>query len=312
VAAVTLAVCVAAAACGGPKADGGHAAQVGGHATPASGRAAAVGTQVPARPAPFTATGPVVALGDSYTAGLLLPLDTTANPPGCFRSTANYASLVAKALHTPEFTDAACESAGTADITSPEKTGDGVNPPQLNALAQGDSLVMLTLGGDDLGFTRVMDACMKLSFHDLLGRPCQARYQAQMPGLIAAEKPKLTAALDAIHQKATRARVLLLGYPDLFPQHGGCWPAVPITNGDVTFLRSAESALNTMLAGAAAATGTTYVDTYAATIGHDMCQNSKVKDVEGLIPTSTAWTFHPNARGQAAMAARILAALGHR
>jgi hypothetical protein len=67
-----------------------------------------------------------------------------------------------------------------------------------------------------------------------------------------------------------------------------------------------------MLAGAAAATGTTYVDTYAATIGHDMCQNSKVKDVEGLIPTSTAWAFHPNARGQAAMAARILAALGHR
>ena len=51
-------------------------------------------------------------------------------------------------------------------------------------------------------------------------------------------------------------------------------------------------------------------NTYTATIGQDVCQGAKVKDVEGLIPTSTAYSFHPNARGQAAMAARALAALG--
>jgi hypothetical protein len=104
--------------------------------------------------------------------------------------------------------------------------------------------------------------------------------------------------------------VLLLGYPDLFPQRGGCWPVVPVTNGDVAFLRSGEVTLNALLASAAAATGTTYVDTYTATIGHDVCQDAKVKDIEGLIPTSTAWSFHPNARGQTVMAHRVLAALG--
>lgn len=303
---MTLAACLAAAACGGPSSGpkpAGHKATASEHPAPADPRG-------PASPASFTATGPVVALGDSYTAGQLLPLDAKANPPGCFRSSANYATAVAKALHAPGFTDAACESAGAADMTSPEKTGDGVNPPQLDALAPDDSLVMLTLGGDDLGFTHVLNTCMLLSFRDPFGRPCRARYQVQLPGLIAGERPKITAALFAIHRKAPHARVLLLGYPDLFPQHGGCWPIVPFTNGDVTFLRSAEVSLNAMLASAAAATGTTYVDTYTATIGHDVCQGAKVKDVEGLIPTSTAYSFHPNARGQAAMAARALAALG--
>lgn len=309
-AALTLAAALAVAACGHQAS--GRAAPAGGHRAAAGGHPTAAGTPAPPKPASFTATGPVVALGDSYTAGLLLPLDTTAKTPGCFRSTANYATLVAKAVHAPEFTDQACESAGVADLTRPQKTSTGLNPPQLDALAPDDSLVMLTLGGDDFGFTHVLDACMRLSFRDPDGRPCQSSYRARLPGQIAAEKPKMTAALSAIHRKAPRARVLLVGYPDLFPQRDGCWPAVPFTTGDVAFLRSSEVMLNAMLADAAAATGTTYVDTYRATLGHDMCQDSKVKDVEGLIPTSTAWSFHPNARGQAAMAARVLAALGRR
>jgi lysophospholipase L1-like esterase len=309
-AAMALAACLAAAACGGSAAGGGHSPRASAHPGPTGTPAAAVGTQIPGKPAPFTATGPVVALGDSYTAGLLLPLDRTAKPAGCFRSTASYPALVARSLHAPRFTNAACESAGVADLTRPETTSAGTNPPQLDALKPDDSLVMLTLGGDDFGFTHVLNSCMGLSFSDLDGSPCQARHQAQVSGLIAAERPKMTAALTAIHSKAPRARVLLLGYPDLFPQHGGCWPVVPFTTGDVAFLRSAEMTLNAMLAAAAAAAGATYVDTYTVTTGHDMCQNARVKDVEGLIPTSMAWSFHPNARGQAAMAARALAALG--
>ena len=39
--------------------------------------------------------GPVVALGDSYTAGALLPIDPHAAPPGCLRSAKAYPVLVA-------------------------------------------------------------------------------------------------------------------------------------------------------------------------------------------------------------------------
>ena len=116
--------------------------------------------------------------------------------------------------------------------------------------------------------------------------------------------------LQAIHTRAPGARVLLVGYPDMFPQQGGCWPAVPITDGDIAYLRGIEGQINGMLARAAAATGTTFVDTYTPTIGHDFCQHPDVRDVEGLIPGSLTVPFHPNTRGQAAIAAAVLAALG--
>jgi lysophospholipase L1-like esterase len=64
------------------------------------------------------------------------------------------------------------------------------------------------------------------------------------------------------------------------------------------------------LASQAAANGVTFVDTYPATIGHDACTSASVKDVEGLIPTSPAYPFHPNQRGQQVMAGQVLAALG--
>ena len=64
-----------------------------------------------------------------------------------------------------------------------------------------------------------------------------------------------------------------------------------------------------MLAVAARAAGATFVNTYAPTVGHDFCQPESVRDVEGLVPGSLALPFHPNARGQAAIAAAVLAAV---
>ena len=95
----------------------------------------------------------------------------------------------------------------------------------------------------------------------------------------------------------------------MFPQSGGCWPAVPITNGDVAYLRGIEVKANAMLAATARAAGATFVNTYTPTIGHDFCQPESVRDVEGLVPGSLALPFHPNARGQQAMANAVLAAV---
>ena len=258
------------------------------------------------------AAGPIVALGDSYTAGDLLPLDLTAKPLGCTRSAKAYPVLVASALNAP-LVDAACGGAGVQYMTGAQHTNLGTNPPQLNALASDDSVVMLTLSGDDLGFWSTLDTCMELSVTDLFGSPCERHFTSggtdQLAARVIAETEKITTVLAAIRARAPGARVLVVGYPDLFPQRGGCWPAVPITNGDIAYLRSTELLLNAMLAGDATAAGATFVDTYTPTIGHDFCQRASVKDVEGLVPTSLAYPFHPNARGQAVMAAAVLAAL---
>lgn len=275
-------------------------------ATPALAAPAAEPTHFP--------SGPVVALGDSYTAGDLMPLGFGGAPFGCLRSSNGYAAQVAKALGAEaDFVDAACTNAGVKEMALPQRTYLGTNPPQLSALRPDDSLVMLTLGGDDIGFLHVLDKCMELSITDLDGSPCESYYTRggadQLAVKVRVEAAKLVTVIDAIRARAPRARVMLVGYPDMFPSHGGCWPGVPITDGDVGYLRGMETQYNAMLSGVATATGATFVDTYTPTIGHDFCQSSKVKDVEGFVPTSLAAPFHPNTRGQTAMATAVLAAL---
>ena len=275
--------------------------------------AAALAADSAASPAELPAlTGPMVALGDSYTAGALLPTDLRARPLGCLRSTRAYPVLVAAALGA-SLTDVACASAGVENMTSAQRTSIGTNAPQLNALASDDSLVVLTLSGDDIGFMNVLDECMELSFTDPWGSPCQAHYTSggtdQLAALVKAEAPRMADVLSDIAARAPQARIVVVGYPDIFPLSGGCWPAVPITDGDIGYLRGIELQLNAILAADAKAAGATFVNTYTPTIGHDFCQPETIRDVEGLLPGSLALPFHPNARGQAAIAAAVLAAL---
>ena len=254
------------------------------------------------------AAGPVVALGDSYAAGALLPVSKSSAPPGCLRSARAYPVLVARALGAP-LVDVACTSAGVSAMTVAQRTFLGTNPPQLAALAPDDRLVLLTVSGDDMGFLNVLRECVKLSFTLPWGSPCAAHYGGQPDAALSAEAPKIEKLLVTIRIRAPYARIVVVGYPDLFPSSGGCWPAVPITDGDVGYLRAFEVRLNAMLAVAARGAGATFVNTYALTAGHDFCQPESVRDVEGLVPGSLTLPFHPNARGQAAIAAAVLAAV---
>jgi hypothetical protein len=89
----------------------------------------------------------------------------------------------------------------------------------------------------------------------------------------------------------------------------GCWPTVPLAWADVPYLRGVQKGLNAMLAAQAAANGARLVDDYTASIGHDACRSSSTKWVEPLIPTHPAAPFHPNARGEAGIAAVVAAAV---
>jgi lysophospholipase L1-like esterase len=260
----------------------------------------------------FTITGPFVALGDSYAAGDLIPRSPAGTPLGCLRSTHTYSADVAATLRVKaaDFIDVSCSGALTSNMTESQSTLLGTNPPQFSALASDDSLVTLTIGGDDMGFTHILETCILLSVTNPFGDPCEQHFGGKLAAAIAAAAPKVAAVLQGIHSRAPNARVLLVGYLDVLPNTGdGCWPVVPIAYGDVPYLRNTELQLNHMLAAEAAANGATFVDTYTATIGHDVCQSPSVKDVEGLIPTSLAEPFHPNERGEQAMADQVLAAL---
>jgi hypothetical protein len=77
----------------------------------------------------------------------------------------------------------------------------------------------------------------------------------------------------------------------------------------VPYLRGVESAFNTMLASVAAASHATFVNTYADSVGHDVCRSASVRWIEDVIPTSAAAPIHPNEHGEQAMATQVLAAL---
>src|SRR6266849_2686542 len=257
---------------------------------------------------PAGASGPprYVSLGDSYTAGPLIP-NLTGSPAGCLRSTHNYPSLVAAGTGAATFTDVSCQGATTTDMTHSQSVPLGTNPPQDNALSAAATLVTLQIGGNDIGFTDIIVNCTTLSLTNPFGSPCKSHYTSggtdRLRAAINATGPKVAADLQGIHADAPNAQVFLVGYPVILPNSGnGCWPEVPIAFGDVPYLRGVEKALNSMLASVAAANNATFVDTYTASIGHDVCQAPGTKWVEGLIPTSPAAPFHPNKLGERGMA----------
>jgi lysophospholipase L1-like esterase len=260
------------------------------------------------------ATGAYVSLGDSYTAGPLVP-NPTGNPILCGRSTNNYPSDVNRTVHPSSFTDASCSSATTADMTQSQSLEGGLQtaPPQFNALTSTDALVTIGIGGNDAGLISVAEECAELDVVWPFGARCQSHYNSggsdSNVAAINATGPKVAGTIQGIHQRAPQARILVVGYPDGLPQNGStCYPVVPFSSGDVKYFNSLELQLNAVIKQAAQANGATYVDTFTSSIGHDACKGSSAW-VNGIIPTSPAFPLHPNKAGEQNMANQVLADL---
>lgn len=252
--------------------------------------------------------GRYVALGDSYAAGPLIPLQT-GQPAGCLRSNQNYPSVLATSAGA-DVVDVSCSGARTDDLTAPQPVRPGPNPPQLDALDGSENLVTLTIGGNDIGFADIIARCTTVSSTNLAGAACRDSFsrggEDELSGRIDGTASKVADALDEIRERSPQARVAVVGYPTILPDSGpGCYPIVPFSAGDTAYLREVEQKLNAMLAGEARDAGVDFVDTYTPTVGHDVCQLPPRKWVEGLVPTSPAAPVHPNAQGERAMAAAL-------
>jgi lysophospholipase L1-like esterase len=251
-----------------------------------------------------------VSLGDSYSAGPLIP--NQLSPLGCLKSDHNYAHLTASALGLA-LTDVSCSGATTVDMTQTQNVEPGPNPPQFNALNASTNDVSITIGGNDIGFSEVAESCITLN---PFATPCKDKYDAggkdQLAERIAAAAPKVAAVIQGIHSRAPNARVFVLDYPAIFPATGvGCWPQLPIGFGDVPYLRSTQQHLNQMIAAQAAANGATLVGWAAASVGHDACKSQSNRWVEPLIPGELTAPLHPTKAGMQGAANLLAAAIGH-
>lgn len=173
-----------------------------------------------------------VALGDSYSSGegsgrYYRRTDTAAN--ACHRSPLAYAPLLDQSRRSLRLTDfVACSGATTHDLYAPNHSYAG-EPAQLTALTTRTKVVTLTIGGNDLGFTEIVGACLqtavdqrfRCSENPLLTGAVAAR-TAALAGLATvpdAQGFPITAVgqvLADIAARAPRAKIYLAGYPELF------------------------------------------------------------------------------------------------
>lgn len=260
--------------------------------------------------APAARAADWVGLGDSYAAGPLIP-NQSLQPLGCLRSSRNFAHLAASRVGM-SLADASCSGAETGDMTSAQSTDAGTNPPQFDALSATTKVVSLQIGGNDVGFTEILENCVT---YNPFSHPCQDRYvvngRDEISARIAATAPKVASVLAGIKSRSATARVLLINYAAILPESGrGCWPQVPLAYADVPYLRAKEHELNAMLATQASAAGARLVDDSTTSTGKNACTSPTVRWVEPLVPNNAAAPFHPNARGEAGVADAVVAALG--
>ncbi|MEV7772317.1 SGNH/GDSL hydrolase family protein [Kitasatospora sp. NPDC086791] len=292
-------------------------------AVPGRAKAGATPSPTPTPPP----TGPYVALGDSYTAGIQLP-PQTGEPRGCSRSGANYPSLVAKGLGVAsgQFRDVSCSGATTGDLTGAQNTGNGSNPAQLDALSADTRLVTLGIGGNDAGFMEVVIECAKDNLMDAVkgaikqtraASPCRDHYSTGdgtdgVQHKVDAAGDRLGRVLQDIKRRSPQARVYVIGYPTLFPADpSSCLPVLGTTVAapDLGFLAEKEKQLNAMLRTHAEAAGAVFVDTAGPSAGHDMCAGEDQRWVEPPVPARGLAPIHPNAKGQEAVSGVVLKAL---
>jgi lysophospholipase L1-like esterase len=265
-------------------------------------------------PAHAAETAAYVALGDSYTSA---PFTGAPTSVFCTQSNNNYPHLTATAIQPGSFTDASCAGAVTDNMTEPQanNSGLGTTPPQFDALTPDTTLVTIGIGANDAGFVDVGFECFALDLLRPTGSACRDNYTAgganQITQLINDTAPKLAAVYQGIHARSPQARVLAVGYPAVLPVDGtGCWPLTPLSPEDVSFMAATLVAIDKMVAAVAAANAVEYVDTYAPTIGYDVCQPFGHAGFTALLPTSGIGApLHPNALGEQLMASAVINAI---
>jgi lysophospholipase L1-like esterase len=227
---------------------------------------------------------------------------------GCFRSTANYPALVAKQLGAT-LDDRSCGGAETKDFLTSQFPDV---PPQLEALNRRTDVVTFGVGGNDQRvFGRLVGRCPALRESDPDGSPCEEEMGAggedALVSAIGETGVKVTRLLRDVHRRAPKAKVLVVGYPQIVTADDAC-SELPLARGDYAYAEKVNFALTEMLRRAARDTGSTYVDVWSASRGHDICSDDPW--VNGSVTDrQKALAYHPFAAGMRADAREILAAL---
>jgi lysophospholipase L1-like esterase len=246
---------------------------IGAAAITAALAAAITGTGTPAKAA---SSMNYVALGDSYSSGVGAG-DTSGS---CDQSPNAYPALWAAANDPASFAFEACSGATTADVID----------NQLSALNSSTTLVSITVGGDDVGFSSIMETCVLESTSACESAVSQGEEYANttLPG-------NLDTLFADIEADAPNAQVAVLDYPDFYDL------SVPVCVGlsaaDHEAIDNGINDLDGVIQTAADDYGFDFADVRSQFSGHELCDGAGW--LNSVDFSDIGDSYHPTATGQA-------------
>jgi lysophospholipase L1-like esterase len=225
-----------------------------------------------------------VALGDSYSSGVGTR-EFYEEPGECDRSPDAYPPKVAAAdSYTLSFQ--ACSGAKTTEV----------DEKQLGTLSATTSLVTITIGGNDAGFSNVIINCA-LYYFTCWSAISEANefIKNKLPGL-------LETTYKDIRAKATTAKVVVLGYPKLFTKEGKTCNVNFLTSGNEKKMNESAELLDSVIKARTEAAKFTFVNPTSAFESHEVCSSSEWLNGQSN-PLSES--YHPNVSGQAELTSLI-------
>jgi lysophospholipase L1-like esterase len=217
-----------------------------------------------------------VALGDSYSSGV----GAGSESGSCDQSPNAFGPLWASANSPASFTFATCSGATTSSVIS----------SQLSSLSASTTLVSITVGGNDAGFSSIMESCILDSTSTCESDVSKAEQYTNttLPG-------NLSTLFADIKADAPNAKVVVLDYPDFYDL------SVPVciglSSGDHQALDNGINDVDGVIQTAADNAGFYFADVRTQFSGHELCDSAGWLNSVEIFDIHTS--YHPTATGQA-------------
>lgn len=226
----------------------------------------------------------VVAIGDSYMAGVGAGDYTVTDD--CRRSAASYAADAARRTASA-LVDESCPGARIPQVLA-----------QAGKVPATADTVLVQVGGNDAGFSAIAFACLLPFGANCLDQIAQSR--ASLPAI--GEGLREIGAV--VRTRSPGAQVVFAGYPRLLASPGAC-ASTPLGSlldaAEVRAINALQTQLDLTIKAAARASGATYVDWPRAADRHSLCSSDPW--FVTLEPREDA--LHPTAKAYAAMGRSI-------
>lgn len=276
-----------------------------------------------------------VALGDSYTAGVIPAAGDVFEYPrdGCERTDRSYPQVIDRDLGSLiGLTNVSCGAATIEDITFRAQEPIGRHlppfsedpdypfppvPPQSDAVNSGTDVVTVGVGGNTLGFAQMLFTCLERGTGSGgVGTPCRDELAESVPERLNKVSRDYDQMLAKLHEKGPHAKILAVGYPTVIPEdtskcgYNNFEQFGAITQGDLDWLREdVLEPLNKVIEKSSGDHDASFVNLYDSSRNHSVCDSGKwVEGIFTQVPDQVAFV-HPNARGHQNAADHVASAI---